>query len=103
MINDLSKVGAHRPNRLLMLGCGSVAQATIPLLIRDVRLAPSSITVVDFVDNRNRISEAIAAGVNYEQGRVTQENLDEFLSARVGNGDMILDLAWNIDCPTILT
>ncbi|MGA0135128.1 MAG: hypothetical protein ACO3KZ_01410, partial [Ilumatobacteraceae bacterium] len=62
MINDLSKVGAHRPNRLLMLGCGSVAQATIPLLIRDVRLAPSSITVVDFVVNRNRISEAIAAG-----------------------------------------
>ncbi|MFZ9533296.1 MAG: saccharopine dehydrogenase NADP-binding domain-containing protein, partial [Ilumatobacteraceae bacterium] len=103
MINDLSKVGSHRPQRLLMLGCGSVAQATIPLLIRDVKLAPSSITVVDFVDNRHRIADAIAAGVNYEQGRVTQENLDEFLSARVGNGDMILDLAWNIDCPTILT
>ncbi|MFM7894307.1 MAG: saccharopine dehydrogenase NADP-binding domain-containing protein, partial [Actinomycetota bacterium] len=100
---DLSRVGKHRPARTLVLGCGSVAQATVPILIRDVKLAPSSITVVDFVDNRHRIAEEIKAGVKYEQGRVTKENLDEFLTARVGAGELILDLAWNIDCPTILT
>lgn len=44
----------------------------------------------------------LAQGVNYEQDRVTPENLDEFLSARVGEGDLLLDLAWNIDNPTIL-
>ena len=103
MTIDLSRVGKHRPARTLVLGCGSVAQATVPILIRDVKLAPSSITVVDFVDNRKRIADAIKAGVRYEQGRVTKENLDEFLSARVSAGDLILDLAWNIDCPTILT
>jgi homospermidine synthase len=41
--------------------------------------------------------------VNWENGRVTQENIDEFLSARLSDGDMLLDLAWNIDAPTILT
>ena len=41
--------------------------------------------------------------MNWENGRVTQENIDEFLSARLSDGDMLLDLAWNIDAPTILT
>ena len=85
-----------------MLGCGSVAQCTIPLLIDDLGIAPSSIHVVDFVDNRHRIAGPLSRGVTYEAGRLTRENLDEFLSARCSDGDILLDLAWNIDCPTIL-
>ncbi|HEY3484688.1 MAG TPA: saccharopine dehydrogenase NADP-binding domain-containing protein, partial [Ilumatobacteraceae bacterium] len=90
------------PSRVLVLGCGSVSQCTLPLLVRDVGIEPSRIRVVDFVDNRERIAEQIAAGAEYEQDRVTRENLDEFLSSRVGEGDILLDLAWNIDNPTIL-
>lgn len=85
-----------------MLGCGSVAQCTIPLLIDDLGIVPSSIHVVDFVDNRHRIAGPLSRGVTYETGRLTRENLDEFLSARCSDGDILLDLAWNIDCPTIL-
>ena len=54
------------------------------------------------LDNRNRIAGSIIKGVTYERDRLTRENLDEFLSARVGAGDLLLDLAWNIDNPTIL-
>lgn len=85
-----------------MLGCGSVAQCTVPLLLDDLGIAPSSIHIVDFVDNRHRVADALARGVTYESGRLTRENLDEFLSARCQDGDILLDLAWNIDCPTIL-
>ena len=59
-------------------------------------------TVVDFTDNRDRIASTLALGVNFELTRVTQENLDEFLSARVSEGDLLLDLAWNIDNCAIL-
>jgi homospermidine synthase len=90
------------PERVLVLGCGSVAQCAVPLLIRDLPIRPEQVTVVDFVDNRSRIAEAIGAGVRYECDRLTRANLDEFLSARVGAGDLLLDLAWNIDNPTIL-
>ncbi len=65
-------------------------------------ISPASITVVDFVDNRDRIADLIAQGVNWETGRVTRENINEFLSARVSEGDLLLDLAWNIDAPTII-
>ena len=91
-----------RPERVLVLGCGSVAQCTVPLLIRDLEINPQRITIVDMLDNRARVADSIAAGVTYEQDHVTPENIDEFLAARVGAGDLLLDLAWNIDNPTIL-
>jgi homospermidine synthase len=91
-----------RPERVLVLGCGSVAQCTVPLLIRDLSIDPQRITIVDMIDNRARVADSIAAGVAYQQDQVTPGNLDEFLSARVGHGDLLLDLAWNIDNPTIL-
>jgi homospermidine synthase len=93
---------SSQPARVLVLGCGSVAQCTVPLLVRDLRIEPSRITIVDFVDNRDRVAEVIALGVTYQQERLTRENLDEFLTSRVGAGDVLLDLAWNIDNVTIL-
>jgi homospermidine synthase len=93
----------RHPERVLVLGCGSVAQCVVPLLVRDLGIEPSRLTVVDFVDNRDRIANEISLGVTYEIGRVTPENIDTFLGERVGDGDVLLDLAWNIDNPTILT
>ena len=93
---------SSHPERVLVLGCGSVAQCVVPLMVRDLGIAPERITVVDFTDNSGRIAEPIAAGVTYQIDRLTPDNLDEFLSARVGDGDLLVDLAWNIDNPTIL-
>ncbi|MEY2399991.1 MAG: homospermidine synthase, partial [Ilumatobacteraceae bacterium] len=91
-----------RPQRVLVLGCGSVAQCTVPLLIRDLAIDPQRITIVDMLDNRARVADSIAAGVTYQQDQVTPDNIDAFLASRVGDGDLLLDLAWNIDNPTIL-
>ena len=91
-----------RPERVLVLGCGSVAQCTVPLLIRDLAIDPQRITIVDVLDNRARVADSIAKGATYQQDQVTPDNIDEFLAARVGPGDLLLDLAWNIDNPTIL-
>jgi homospermidine synthase len=91
-----------RPERVLVLGCGSVAQCTLPLLIRDLSIDPHSITIVDMVDNRSRVADSIELGVTYQIDQVTPANLESFLSSRVGPGDLLLDVAWNIDNPIIL-
>ena len=91
------------PGRILVIGCGSVSQCTVPLLLKEVDVPPSSVTVFDMVDNRDRIAAALAAGVRYEIGEITPENLDAELSARLGPGDICLDLAWNIDTCTIVS
>jgi homospermidine synthase len=90
------------PGRILVIGCGSVSQCTLPLLLKEIEVPPSSITVFDMVDNRDRIPDVLAAGVRYEIGQITPDSLDAELSRHVGPGDVCIDLAWNIDTCTIL-
>ena len=84
--------------KILIIGCGSVSQCAIPLVLKLIDIAPQKITIMDFVDNRPRIKDAIEKGVNYTMERVTADNYGTLLQKYVGPGDMIIDLAWNIDC-----
>lgn len=91
-----------RPARVLVLGAGSVSQCTVPLLVRDLGIEARTIRIVDPEDRRDRMKSVLAQGATYEQDRVTRENLATFLAERVGPGDLLLDLAWNIHTATIL-
>lgn len=88
--------------RLLIIGCGSVSQCAIPLVLKLIEMPPGKITIMDFVDNRARVKDALAKGVSYVMERITPENYTSLLSKYVGSGDMIIDLAWNIECITML-
>ncbi len=84
------------------MGCGSVSQCFQPLLLRHFEMDFRRVTIMDFADLRHVIPQTLAAGVNYVQAQVTQENLSHLLSQHVGVGDLLIDLAWNIDCGEIL-
>lgn len=88
--------------KLLIIGCGSVSQCAIPLVLELIDMPAKKITIMDFVDNRHRIKSALDKGVSYTMERVTPENYGELLAKYVGPGDMIIDLAWNIDCISIV-
>ncbi|MEO8259372.1 MAG: saccharopine dehydrogenase C-terminal domain-containing protein [Acidobacteriota bacterium] len=83
--------------RLLMLGCGSVGQCTLPLVLRHLDMPASRVTVMDFEDVRGKIADAIQAGVVFKQARLTQENFQTMLPDLVGPGDVIVDLSWNVE------
>ena len=93
---------AEFEKRVLLLGCGAVGQCTLPLLLKHLQVAPGSVTVMDFEDRRGAIGEWTAQGVTFIQDRVTPENLGSLLGRLVGEGDLLVDLAWNIDCCEIL-
>ncbi|MBI3317205.1 MAG: saccharopine dehydrogenase NADP-binding domain-containing protein [Candidatus Omnitrophica bacterium] len=88
--------------RLLIIGCGSVSQCAIPLVLKLIDMPASKITIMDFVDNRSRVQEALKEGVCYVMDRVTRDNYKQLLAQYVGPGDMILDLAWNIETIAML-
>lgn len=90
------------PGRILLLGCGSVSQCLQPLLLRHLEMDFSRLTVMDFADLRHTIPDTLAAGASYVQERVTQENLEILLGQYVGPGDLLLDLAWNIEANAII-
>src|SRR3982751_4670613 len=88
--------------RILVLGCGGVAQCTLPLLMRHLALDPTRITVLDFVDSRKALASYLAQGVRFVKERITPENFTNELARYVGPGDLMVDLAWNIDCAALL-
>jgi homospermidine synthase len=86
-------------NNILIIGCGSVAQCTIPLIIRHLAVKPSQITVIDFTDNHTKIPE----GIRYITTEVTKANLSSILGKYLKKGDLVIDLAWNIGTIDLLT
>ena len=88
--------------RILLLGYGSVAQCTLPLLLRHLDVGPERVTVLDFVDCRKALAPLLAQGVRLVRERITPENYATELARHVGPGDLIVDLAWNIDCRALL-
>ncbi|NQT23470.1 MAG: saccharopine dehydrogenase NADP-binding domain-containing protein, partial [Candidatus Omnitrophica bacterium] len=84
--------------KLLIIGCGSVSQCAIPLVLKLIEMPPQNITIMDFVDNRSRVKDALDKGVKYVIDRITEENYQSLLAKYVSSGDMIIDLAWNIEC-----
>ena len=88
--------------KILIIGCGSVSQCAIPLVLKLIDIPAKKITIMDFIDNRSRIKDAVDKGVNYVMRKITPDNYTQLLGKYVGPGDMIIDLAWNIDCITMV-
>lgn len=88
--------------RVLILGYGSVAQCTLPILVKHLDAPLSNITVMDFEDKRDILQEWTAKGVAFVQDKVLPHNLGSLLSRYLADGDLLIDLAWNIDACEIL-
>ncbi|WP_027341630.1 saccharopine dehydrogenase NADP-binding domain-containing protein [Hamadaea tsunoensis] len=88
--------------RILLLGCGSVSQCLQPLLLRHLDMDFAKLTVMDFEDLSGTIPGTLAAGARYSRTKITPENIHETLAAHLGAGDLLINLAWNIDTVEII-
>jgi len=88
--------------RILFVGYGAVAQCTLPILVKNVKVSPKNITVMDFEDRRKVLAPWLRKGVRFVRKRVTRDNLESLLGRHLGPGDVLVDLAWNIDACEIL-
>ena len=88
--------------KILIIGCGSVSQCAIPIVLKLIDVPAKNVTIMDFADNRKRVKDSLKKGVKYVIDRVTEKNYKKLLAKYVGPGDLIIDLAWNIDCRAII-
>lgn len=88
--------------RVLVLGGGSVSQCSVPLLLDHVVASPEQLTIMDIEDMRPRFLQALAAGAHFVHGGVTRDNLESMLARHLVAGDLLIDLAWNIDANAII-
>ena len=89
-------------NRIVFIGFGAVARCTLPILLQHIEVLPSQITILEFDPNEAALRPWIERGVHFVQDRVTPENLGALLGKHASAGDVIIDLAWNIDCCEIV-
>jgi len=89
-------------NKILFVGYGAVAECTLPSSSSTIKVPAKNVTVMDFENRAESSRSGTAKGVNFVQDRVTRENLGALLGRYVSAGDIIIDLAWNIDALEIL-
>src|SRR3989339_52104 len=102
MTDILNKKHVKFNGKILIVGCGSVSQCAIPMVLQLLDVPPKNVTIMDFVDNRARVKSSLSKGAKYVQDRITEDNYKVILKEYVGKGDLIIDLAWNIDCRAML-
>src|SRR5271166_4982658 len=85
-------------NKILFVGYGAVAQCALPILVKHLKTPAKNITVMDFEDRRGILSPWLKRGVKFARKRVTRENMGALLGKYLSAGDVLIDLAWNIDC-----
>lgn len=90
------------PNKILFVGFGAVAECTLPILFKHLKVAPQNVTVMDFEDRSGKLKKWTAKGVRFVRDRVTQENLGKLLGKYLSAGDLLIDVAWNIAAEDIL-
>jgi homospermidine synthase len=74
----------------------------LPLLLDHFEFPPESVTVLESRDNRDRVASSLERGVHYRQFEINQENLETTLASLLGDGDLLIDLAWNIGLTELL-
>jgi len=89
-------------NRVVFVGFGAVARCTMPILIDHLHIDPKRITVIDFDQVDEALKPWIAQGVTFIKDRVGPDNLGSLLGKHLAAGDLLIDLAWNIDACEIL-
>ena len=89
-------------NRILFVGFGFVARCTLPILVKHLNVKPSQITIMEFDPDHSAIKPWIDQGMHFVQARVEPDNLNTLLAGHLSAGDLLIDLAWNIDCGEIV-
>jgi len=88
--------------RILFVGYGAVAECTLPILFKHIKVPAKNVTIMDFEDRSGKLARWTTKGVRFVRDRVTEENMGAILAKYVGAGDLVIDLAWNIDACEIL-
>lgn len=83
--------------RVVVLGCGTIGQCVLPLLIDRLDLPAGRVTVVDRTASPQLLSPYRDAGLVYHQRGIAPDTLAEVLGGVARAGDLLINLTMGID------
>jgi homospermidine synthase len=89
-----SSIHAALPGSLVILGFGSIAQGTLPLLFRHIDIAPKRVTVVSRSADKTGIAEEY--GVRFITQALDEGNFETVLEPLLKEGDFLLNLSVDV-------
>jgi homospermidine synthase len=87
--------------RLLMLGCGSIGQGVLPLLLRHIDMPQDKISIL--TSDARGSTMAARYGIAEEILPITRDNYREVLTARLNAGDFLLNLSVDISSVALVS
>lgn len=91
---------ATLPGHLVLVGCGSIGQAILPLVLRHLGVSADRITIVT-ADSRGR-DVAAYYGIGFVETALTPENYREVIEPRLGVGDFLLNLSVDVSSTAMM-
>lgn len=77
--------------RVVMLGFGSVGQATLPVLLRHIGVPAEKVTIISRSPDKTGIAKKL--GVEFVAQPLREGNFEAILDAHIGEGDFLLNLS----------
>src|SRR3989344_7951034 len=88
------------PGRLIMLGCGSIGQCILPMLLRHTDIMPDRMRVI--ANNANGRSVALQHGIEFSDETFTEDNYGSILKKYLKPGDFLLNLSVEVSSEDLI-
>ncbi|HYC04575.1 MAG TPA: saccharopine dehydrogenase C-terminal domain-containing protein [Azospirillaceae bacterium] len=82
------------PGRLVMVGCGSIGQGVLPLILRHIDITADRITIVTADERGHDVADEY--GVRFIKEPLTRDNLERVIKPLLGKGDFLLNLSVDV-------
>ena len=86
--------------KIIMLGCGSIGQGTLPLLLRHLDIRPDQIEIV--TDDQRGIEVASEYDVPFHAVEITRDNYQSELGGRLKEGDFLLNVSVDVSSVALI-
>jgi hypothetical protein len=87
-------MGSNFTGALVMVGFGSIGQAMLPILLRDLRMRPGDITIVKARPDSSGIARAL--GVKVVAEPLDESNFETVLAPLLGAGNFLLNVSIDV-------
>lgn len=86
--------------RMVMIGCGSIGQGVLPLMLRHIDLDPANITIITACERGRDV--AGECGIRFINQPLTQDDYRDRLTPMLRKGDFLLNLSVDVSSVSLV-
>src|SRR3989338_8881513 len=94
------KIHAKVPGKMVIIGCGSIGQGVLPLILRHLDIDPKDITIVAADDLGKKVAKE--EGINLIVEALNPQNYHKVLEPLLGEGGFLVNLSVDVSSVALI-